>query len=310
MIRTPMDVAEQFPVRKNGKQKQAFRDAVQSYARDLGYKTKVEKGRMGCRNILIGDPETAKYLVTAHYDTPATLWVPNLMVPCNALLFVLSQLFLTAAVLAPAVLLGFAAAWLLPDTMVWYPVLLAGLYLSLILMLLGPANPHNANDNTSGVVALLETAASMPENLRDRVCFVLFDQEEVGLLGASFHRKKHKAASNLQTVLNLDCVGDGDSIVFFPGKGVRRDEKTLERLIGLERRCGKKTIRIRDKGFAFFPSDQMQFPRGVGICALHRNRFCHWCGRIHTFRDTVLDYTNVNILRACLITFIGGAAEE
>ena len=307
MIETPMDVLHRFPVRKSRKQKQAFRDAVQSYAQGLGYNIKIEKGTWGCRNVIIGDPETAAYLVTAHYDTPPGLWVPNLMVPCNLLLFILSQILITLGVFVPAIVLTALAVWLLPD--LWYPVLLVSLWLTLGLMLFGPANRHNANDNTSGVVTLLETAASMPENLRSRVCFILFDLEELGMVGSSFHRKKHRHASDLQTVLNLDCVGDGDTIMFIPNKGLKKDGKKLNRLISLERRCGDKQVKVRDKGFAIFPSDQMPFPRGAGICALHKNKLCHYCGRIHTFRDTILEYTNVNILRACLITCIGGAAE-
>lgn len=309
MIITPMDVLRDFPIRKSRKQKQVFRDAVQSYAQGLGYQTSIEKGSFGCRNVVIGDPETAKYLITAHYDTPAGLWVPNLMIPCNAVLFVLSQILLTAAVLLPAVMLAVVTAWLLSDTMIWYWVLLAGLYLSLFCLLFGPANRHNANDNTSGVVTVLETAASMPEKLRSRVCFVLFDMEELGLIGSSFHRKKHKHASDHQTVLNLDCVGDGDTILFIPDKRVKADAEMMDRLLDLQRRCGEKRVWVREKGFAFFPSDQMQFPRGIGICAL-RGKKVQYCGRIHTFRDTILDYTNVNILRACLITWIGGDAAQ
>lgn len=309
MIQTPMDVLHRFPVRKSKKQKQAFRDAIQSYAESLGYKTKIEKGSFGSRNIIIGDPETAQYLVTAHYDTPATLlFVPNFMVPCNLPLFILSQILITVAVLLPAVVLTMLTAWVFPDTMLWYPVMLISMYLTIVLMMAGPANPHNANDNTSGVVTVLETAASMPRNLRERVCFVLFDLEEMGLVGSSSYRKTHRHAVKLQTILNLDCVGDGNTIMFLPNKGLKADAASLQRLIDLERRCGEKTVRVRDKGFAFFPSDQHGFPKGAGICALRGNKV-RYCGRIHTLRDTILDYTNVNILRACLISYIGGASE-
>ena len=93
MIHTPMDVLTTFPVRKSGKQKQAFRNAVEAYVRDLGYETKVEKGSFGAKNLIIGNPANAKYLVTAHYDTCARMIVPNLITPCNLLLFVLYQLF-------------------------------------------------------------------------------------------------------------------------------------------------------------------------------------------------------------------------
>lgn len=309
MIETPMDVLHRFPVRKSKKQKQAFRDAVQSYAQRLGYNTKIEKGTWGCRNVIIGDPETAEYLITAHYDTPAGLWVPNLMIPCNLVMFVLSQILITFGVFVPAIVVTALVAWLLPDSMLWYAVLMIGLGLTLVLMLFGPANRSNANDNTSGVVTVLETAASMPQNLRSRVCFVLFDLEELGMVGSSFHRKKHRHASNLQTILNLDCVGDGDTIMFLPNKRMKADTAQLERLIDLERRCGEKRVQVRDKGFAIFPSDQMQFPKGIGICAL-RGKKCLYAGRIHTFRDTILDHTNVNILRACLITYISSGAAE
>ena len=59
MIGKPMEVLELFPVRKNKKQKQAFRDAVQSYAAGMGYDVRIEKGSMGARNVVIGNPDTA-----------------------------------------------------------------------------------------------------------------------------------------------------------------------------------------------------------------------------------------------------------
>ncbi|HIT36668.1 MAG TPA: hypothetical protein IAC30_08310, partial [Candidatus Faecousia intestinavium] len=45
MLETPMDVLYQFPVRKTGKQKAAFRVALQSYAQSMGYSYREEKGR-------------------------------------------------------------------------------------------------------------------------------------------------------------------------------------------------------------------------------------------------------------------------
>lgn len=310
MIESPMDVLQAFPVRKSRKQKQAFRDAVQSYAEDLGYPVAVEQGRFGSRNIVIGDPEAARYLITAHYDTPASLWIPNLMIPCSLPLFLLSQILLAVLLYVPTIAAVWLTVRLAPGTMLWYPVALAMVWLTLFWMLAGPANPRNANDNTSGVVTVLETAASMPKVLRDRVCFVLFDMEELGMIGSASYRKKHHCATNVQTVLNLDCVGDGNTIMLMPDKIVKKDPRHMERLMALERICGIKSVRVRRQGFTFFPSDQMSFPRGIGICALRKNVLCHYAGRIHTFRDTVLEYTNVNILRACLITYISSGAVE
>ena len=210
MIETPMDVLREFPIRKSGKQKQAFRDAVGSYARNLGYKVSIEKG-----NVVIGDPETAAYLITS---------------VCGS---------------------------------------------------------------DSGVVTLLETLASMPANLRDRVCHVVFD----GSRGSVSHREKHRCASDLQTVLHLRRTANGDTITITPSKALKSDEMKLNRLIDLERRCGPKRVRVRDRAKRCLS----RFPVAVIVSARK--------GRFPNLRDSVADYTNVNILRACLISYIGGASE-
>ena len=100
MLAKPMDVLTTFPVRKTKKQKAAFRDAVQSYVQKLDYPCHIEKGSFGAQNIVIGDPENAKYLVTAHYDTSARMIVPNFISPCNLLVYSLYQASLIAKAFA------------------------------------------------------------------------------------------------------------------------------------------------------------------------------------------------------------------
>ena len=220
MLEEPFDVLKQYPVRKTGKQKQAFRTALQAYGEKLGYPVTVERGSFGAHNVILGDPDRANYLVTAHYDTCAGMLLPNFISPCNVpvyLIFQLGLIFLIAfgaialsaveaAVMAAiASLLGnqLGDAWSLYVGLV-APSLIGFNCLLLVLMLIfGPANPSNANDNTSGVVTLLEIARTMPENRRHKVCFVLFDLEEAGLIGSASYRKKHKMASDTQMVLNL-----------------------------------------------------------------------------------------------------------
>lgn len=300
-----MDVLEQFPVRKKKRQKQEFRDAVQSYCEQLGYAVCVEKGSFGSQNMIIGDPKTAKYLVTAHYDTCARLPFPNLITPCNLVVFILYQLFQVLYIFLGAFLPGVAVGVIFANPELGGAVGYILVWFLLAMMLVGPANKHNTNDNTSGVVTVLETIRTLPENLRGKVCFVLFDLEEAGLIGSASYRKAHKAETDKQIVLNLDCVGDGDEIVFFPTKKLRKDGKKLSWLYKSIGRYGDKTINVREKGFAVYPSDQTQFPYGVGIAALHRSKIGLYLGRIHTPKDIVLEITNVNILRACLTSLIG-----
>ena len=298
-----MDVPDQFPVRKTKPQKQAFRTAVQSYGERLGYVVTVEQGSFGARNLLLGDPEKAKYLVTAHYDTCAAMLLPNFITPCNVVLYLLYQFGLVLLMLIGAGAAGAAAGFLFGSAAVKW-VSLTVYWILLFLLIVGPANKTNANDNTSGVVTLLEIAGTLPENQRHKVCFVLFDLEEAGLIGSASYRRKHKKASDSQIVLNLDCVGDGDHLLMFPTKKLRNNRK---RLTSLYRACGyfgKKSLLVHEQGKYVYPSDQKHFPFGVGICALRKHKNTLFMSRIHTKKDTVLEQTNVNILRAALTTFI------
>ena len=304
MIETPMDVFRDFPVRKTKKQKQAFREAVQSYAEQLGYPCTVESGSLGIRNLVIGNSQQADYLVTAHYDTCARLPIPNFLTPCNFWPFLLWQVVLVLLILGVCILMGLGVGFLTGSGAIgsWCGYLM--IWVILALMLIGPANPSNANDNTSGVVTLLEIAKSMPGNQRKKVCFVLFDLEEAGLIGSASYRKAHKSQIDRQMVLNLDCVGDGDYLTLFPTKRLKKDRKRLKSLYKACGYFGKKSILVHEQGFSFYPSDQANFPWGVGICALNKRGKTLYLSRIHTKKDTILERTNVNLLRAALITYI------
>ena len=321
MIQIPMDILSEFPVRKSKQQKAAFRDSVAAYVKNLGYDVKMEKGSFGSCNIVIGAPENAAYLVTAHYDTCARLPFPNYLTPCSLPGFLFCQVLQILFIAVVAVVMAIGEALLIAGTAAmlgnnlgdaW--ILFVGLALPtltwinvipvVLWMIIGPANKSNVNDNASGIITLLEIAKSLPDNQRSKVCFVLFDLEEAGLIGASSYRKTHKKATDRQLVLNLDCLGDGNHILMIPTTKLKKDRK---RVTSLHKVCGyfgKKSLLLKDKGFSVYPSDQRCFPYGVGICALNKGKIGLYLSRIHTHRDTVLDMTNVNILRAAIISYI------
>lgn len=309
-MNTPMDVVKNYPVRKSKKQKQAFRADVTQWLQNLGYPVFEEEGSFHSCNLVIGDPQRARYLVTAHYDTCARLPFPNLITPCNFWTFLLYQIFICLMLMLPALAVGGLVGYLLRSFDIGYFLFVVLLWAAIVLMLIGPANSSNVNDNTSGVVTLLEIARSIPELHRKNVCFVLFDLEEAGLIGSASYKKKHKREIPNQLVLNLDCVGEGDDIYFFPTAKLKKSKERLAPLQKLAGGYGKKSIAVRTKGFSIYPSDQSNFPYGVGICALKRGRAGLYLSRIHTPRDTVLDETNVNILRAALTTLISGSAVQ
>lgn len=308
-MNTPMDLLTEFPVRKTAKQKRAFREAVRTYVEGQGYGYREEQGSFGCRNMIIGDPESAEFLLTAHYDTCAALPIPNLVTPCAFLPFLGWQLVLCAWMILLPVLPALAVGFLTGNYEVCFGIWHILFWVGLAMMIVGPANRHNANDNTSGVVTVLEIARSLPRLHRGKVCFVLFDLEEAGLIGSGTYRRVHKTQTNRQVVLNLDCVGDGDTLMLFPTKRLKRDSGRLEWLRSIAGSQGHKTILVREKGFSLYPSDQMNFPYGVGIAALRKGFAGLYLSRIHTRRDTILEQTNVNLLRSALTSLITRAAK-
>ena len=301
----PIDILEEFPVRRTKDQKTSFIEAVTVYATKQGYPVSIEEGKRGLRNIVIGDPSSAKYLVTAHYDTPASIGLPNLIAPNNPIAFFGLQFMLVAILLLAAFAVGFVTYWTTANEDVAFLAGYAVYMVILFLMLFGPANPNNANDNTSGVVTVLEILTSLPETARNHACFVLFDLEEAGLVGSAAYRKQHKQITENQIVLNLDCVGDGDVIQMTPVKKAREDESLLNSLSSVCGRFGNKQLTLRSKGFYHGSSDHKNFPKGVAIMALqYKKGIGLYCGKIHTKRDTVLDRTNINVLRAALVSVI------
>ena len=290
-------ILDGFQVRKSRKQKESFRQWLCGELKKSGYAPSVER-KFAAKNVVVGDPDTAKVIFSAHYDTCAVLPVPNFITPRNMFFYLLYQLLFLLIFLVVVFIFDFAV-FSLTDAPAE-----VGVGLSYVLCLFmvwwildGPANRHTANDNTSGVVTLLETALSMPEEDRKKVCFVFFDNEEKGMFGSAAFTKAHKRAKREALNINFDCVSDGDCIQFFPGKRLKKDEAALEQIeASFEGRGEKRTEVVR--GFGFYPSDNASFKRGVGVCALRYKKIIGcYMSRIHTNRDTVFEEENIELLR-------------
>jgi len=299
-------ILDEYQVRKTKKQKTAFIDLMKANFPEI---TVQEGGFPKCRNLIAGDVEKAKVILTAHYDTCAQLPVPNFITPKNFLFTALYSLLIVLPVVLAIYLVNVLVGMYTVDFTFHYAASLV-IYLAFMLVLLaGPANKHTANDNTSGVVTVLETARALPEHLREQVCFVLFDLEEAGLVGSSSYAKKHRKAAKYQIVLNCDCCGDGDELVLFPMKKIKKDGAKMDAFRAVCIKDGEKSLTIREKGFAYYPSDQKHFPYGVGIAAFRRSKWAGlYCDKIHTKKDTILDENNVSFLRDRLIALISAAA--
>lgn len=209
------EVNARFPVRKSKVQKAQFRQYVLQKAQEMGYAARMEENKAICtnRNIVVGDVDKAKVLVTAHYDTPATVGLPNVMLPMNRPMFYLVQA-LIALVMVVLIFIPTGIVKKLTGSIFCTEATLIGLYcLMMYLLLAGVPNPHNVNDNTSGVCGVLALMESFAAEKPEKIAFVLFDNEEKGLLGASGLAKAHKQAAKETLVLNMDCIGVGEAML-------------------------------------------------------------------------------------------------
>lgn len=291
MTTTMQTLLSQYQVRKSKKQKAAFLEWITPLAQSHGYTVTTEKGSFGAKNIVFGDIHTAKVVFTAHYDTCAAFPFPNFITPINLPLYLLYQVVLTLGIFIVAGIAAVACAFSSPLLAPFAYALT--LWVIILLMILGPANKNTANDNTSGVATMLEIMETMPEHLRSNAAFVLFDLEEAGLIGSASFWGHHKSIMKEKLLINFDCVSDGDHLLFCIKKKARAWLPQLERAYVSS---GEKQVELCTKGF-FYPSDQANFPCGIGVAALKKGPFgILYMDRIHTKRDTVFQEENIALL--------------
>ncbi|MBQ6950602.1 MAG: M28 family peptidase [Clostridia bacterium] len=308
---------EKYQIRKTKDQKTAFLSWAQEEIQKMGYECRVEeyeKDMFKCRNLIVGNPEEAKVIYTAHYDTQPVMPLPNMVFPKNTLATLGAQL----PIMLIMVVLCFAGVFtvnrLVPaDTMLSFFLTEGWLMLSVVIFLgllfFGPANKHTANDNTSGTACLMEMMSQLPEDERKHAAFIFFDQEEKGKVGSLEFAKKYPKIKKKGYIMNLDCIGDGKHMLIVAPKKTPDDELTaLEQLF--QSRDGFIAEAATAK-HASYNSDQRSFSRGYAIAALHLHpQFGLHLKRIHTKRDTICEKANLQFVIDGCLKLLKQKAEE
>lgn len=294
-------ILSDWQVRKTKKQKLAFIRLMQSRFPEL----RVEESQIiHNRNLVAGDLETAEFILSAHYDTCAVLPFPNFVMPKNILMTVLYSLLICIPFFLIAFGFNFLLALVTDNFMLHYWLSLILLFgLIILVFFAGIPNRHTANDNTSGVITLCELMERMPEEMRKKVLFVFFDNEENGLLGSAFFRKLHKKELKDKLILNFDCVSDGDHILLVVNKAARK--KYGGRLEAAFQSTAEKTVHLEKSSSAMYPSDQAGFPMSAAVAALKKLPLLGlYLDRIHTGRDRVFDERNIEYLCTRTLRFL------
>lgn len=297
------NIFDNFQVRKTTKQKDAFIELIKSK-----YDVTIEKGGFGKnKNIIFGDVSKANTIVTAHYDTCAVLPFPNFIAPRNFLLSFGFQLVIVLVIFAiagiiPAIISQFVSSTSPEVNLVLDLIPSFVLIALLFLIFAGKPNKHTANDNTSGVITVLETIEALNKE-KENVAFVLFDNEENGLLGSAFFKSKHKKELKTKLIINLDCVSDGDTIMVIKNKNAQKKFGSM--LEESFKSSSEKNILTAKAALTFYPSDQIWFKSNVALCSVKKKPLLGYhVDRIHTKYDTKFDEKNIEFIRECLVQFV------
>ena len=300
-------IDREFPVRNSAEQKQAFRAWALGEAEQIGFAQAKAVHAEGHENLIFGRPDTARVIFTAHYDTPRRALLPNLMLVTNRVLFWAYHLGTVLAMLGVSLGTAFAVRSILnldwhhlPSRLLVLAVYL-GVYGGLFFLLMrGPANKRNLNDNTSGTAAVMELMRRNGE--KDGTAYILFDDEEKGKKGSRAFAKANPAVKENALIVNLDCVGNGDTFIFSPSVKAEASPLYAE----LKKAVGQTGLNARlfPAGKAQMNSDHKSFDQGVGVCACsYKPKIGYYTGRIHTSRDTVAEPENIRRLAEALGRF-------
>ena len=300
MTELSQTILREYQVRKTKKQKDRFIRLLQAYFPQL----QIESTRFPkSRNLIIGNLDTAKVLLSAHYDTCARLPFPNFITPKKPLISILYSLLIVLPAIALIFVFSTILGFFVKDFWVAYIITLLMYGVIIWLMMAGPANKHNANDNTSGVITLLEIYDQLSDEAKEQVAFVFFDNEEKGVMGSGQFRHKHKNRIKDLLLINFDCVSDGDHFLF----GVSK-KANAKYHVGLARSYSStdtKHVMLERLNKVYYPSDQAGFPVAVSVAALKYKKFPgYYMDRIHTKKDIVFDESNIAYLTQRTVQFV------
>ena len=293
-------ILKQYQVRKTKQQKTDFIHLLKTELKGHVF-TVEESGLFKSRNIIIGDLENSQYILTAHYDTAPVLPFPNFLAPKNMVAYLGYTLLLLLGFSALSVITSFLVALLTDSPVMIFLVDYALLILILVHMFVGKENKHTANDNTSGVITLIEALHN--KHLKDKVCCVFFDHEEVGLFGSSEFAKRHKKQLIDKLLFNFDCVSDGDTIMLIYSKKSKNEKENLEKTFHSK---DNKKFLVTPASKTLYPSDQVNFKNYVGVAAFNHHKWIgYYMDRIHTKHDIIFDEQNIDVIIQGLENFVG-----
>ncbi len=276
MSRYAEQIAREFPLRHKAQEKERFRTFLVGELRRMGYSAGLQSresmlSRGGSvTNVVAGDPETARVILVAHYDTGIREPLPPMICPTRPVTYALYQALTPTLALLLSLVLSFAVTMPLNMPTLTLPLFLLLIICGLLYLRFGPSETRNTDDNTSGVAALLETAAALTPRYRGQVAFAFLDCGMGGrMLGARAFRGAYPSVKE-KTVINVNCVAWGDELLILPSKYSRWNTEVLDAINDSFENTEEKTCFLKTEGLAYYPSDNRAFRYSVTICACEK----------------------------------------
>ena len=265
-------ITREFPVRRKPEEKERFRLFLVGALREMGYhaelQTKETALQLGGRvtNVVAGDPETAKLLLIAHYDTPLRPLLPPLIAPTRPVSGFFYMALTPVCVLLGSFVVSMGVGFALKAPQLPLPLFLLLLLAALVYLRFGPSETRNLNDNTSGVAALLETASALTPRYRGEVAFAFLDGGFGGMSGAKGFRARYPSAKE-KTVINVNCVAQGSELLILPSKYSRWNGEVLDAMLESFENGENTDVFLKTDGLTYYPSDNRAFRYSFTICA-------------------------------------------
>lgn len=300
------ELFSKYQARRSKKEKNSFIQYISSLAASAGYMSSVDKSKSRASNVIIGDIAEAQIVYSAYYDTSSASVIPSFVTPSAPILTTLYQVLIALVNLAAGAL-GFIVPYFalsfapIPESITVLVSILAAFaafIAAMVLTVSGRPRNNSANSNTSGVATVVELMFSMPEELRNKTAFVLFDLHEIGCVGSKEFAKRHKKHLKHKLLVNLDSVGVGDEIVVALHKKAK--SKKIKPLIEAAF-DNKNGFDVLAKGVSI-PSDHKNFKTSVCVSAFRRSKLgLLYLANLNSDADTECSGRNIEIIRDALI---------
>jgi hypothetical protein len=293
-------------VRRRKKQKENFREYLKTEMKNSEY-TLITNGCKKNKNMITNNKDF-KVVVMAHYDTPNITLIMKLgsiIEKINIFAkFGFNNRYIRIGMLAISmfIIMGFPVIILKPIKETYssiYLGILCILFAIGLIQVKTTPNKNNYNDNTSGVLTLLAVADKLKNSkYKNDVLFIFTDNEERGLKGSEEIAKSKEFDFKNKIIINLDCVGNGDTMIT---SYINAEDLVNPFISALIYKMQKEFNNINIGSHIYKEledSDYLKFKQGksISLALMKKTRFNYIFPNVHTNKDKVINLSFIELI--------------